>query len=207
MAPSVTGSIQVLMKTHLWVRWAEIALAQRALARQGRQALLTQQATGSSLDITAEWDPAIISVAGSSHAIDAFYGEAKEFIAVPDALAQAWEKNRTGRPERIQETLKLGFQIGRHARRWKTEFDWLFDLRDAAVHHTSDAAPSVPHPVLPTNVSPEVRDYSVEAADRAVQLMLEVFATCLSSPRPALAELTKWATDLRPSVQALLDKA
>lgn len=194
----------VLVKSHLWVRWAEIAITQRNLARQGREALLKQQSD--QWDMALEWDPAMISIAASSHAIDAFYGEARDFITVPISLANAWKRKRTSRPGRIRETLKLGFDPGERLSAWDAEFKWLFNLRDAALHHTSIAAPTVPHPVLPVNVSPEVRDYSIEAADRAVGLMLDVFDTCLASPKSALPDLVKWATDLRPSVKALLEK-
>jgi hypothetical protein len=102
---------------------------------------------------------------------------------------------------------KLGFKIGSQMSAWDTEFAWLFELRDAALHHSSSAAPTVPHPVLPTNVSLEVRAYSVEAADRGVRLMLDVFNTCLASPKPELSDLTEWANALRPSVAALLARA
>jgi hypothetical protein len=110
---------------------------------------------------------------------------------------------RTGRPERILETLKIGFQVGTSQAQWKLDFDWLFDLRDAAVHYSSQAAPTVAHPGLPTNVSPESADCVTEAADRAVAVMFDVFEKCVFSPKPALPDLVAWATAMRPTIDAL----
>jgi hypothetical protein len=197
------ASLSVLVKTHLWVWWADIAIDQRNLARVGREELLKRTREGSDLDLSLESRPALIAVAGASHAIDAFYGEARELIPIPKALSDAWRRKRTGRPERIRETLKLGFGVGKHGAQWKIDFDWLFDLRDAAVHHSSQATPTVPHPALPTNVTPESADYVTEASDRAVNVMFRVFDQCIATPKSTLPDLVVWANSLRPTIDAL----
>jgi hypothetical protein len=194
------------MKTHLWLWWAEIAIDQRNLARSGRKKVLKNFASGNQ-DISLESRPAMIAVAAASHAIDAFYGEAKEFIPLPASITETWRRNRTGRPERIRETLKRGFRVGRHDRRWKKDFDWLFDLRDAALHHSSENAPPVPHPALPTNISPENADYCVEAADRAAGVMLDIFERCIDAAKPGLPQLSEWAGRLQPTVLSLRERA
>jgi hypothetical protein len=54
-----------------------------------------------------------------------------------------------------------------------TEFEWLFDLRDAAEHPEESPKLSVPHP-LGTNTTPEQVDYSMESATKAVESALSV---------------------------------
>jgi hypothetical protein len=51
-------------------------------------------------------------------------------------------------------------------------------------------AETVPHPTG-ANAGPEHCLYSLESAERAVSLLLEILETCASNPRPPLAE---WAT-------------
>lgn len=144
-------------------------------------------------------EASMIAVSGSAHAIDALYGTIREQIAVPPELSESWERNRTARRDRILETLKLGFDLG-NVTGWVAEFEWLFGLRDAAVHHEAEFGESVPHPSGRTNVVKEGADYSVESARRAIDLALDVLARCLTRPK---RELTVWASKHEPIVETL----
>jgi hypothetical protein len=90
----VHGSMSVLVKTDLWVWWADIAAEQRGLARAGRAELLrVSKDPAPQYDLSLESSPALIAVAGASHAIDAFYGEVRELIPISRSLADAWDRN------------------------------------------------------------------------------------------------------------------
>jgi hypothetical protein len=114
-------------------------------------------------------------------------GHRKSLHRPPYYLHKWWarKRNDTPRRTRILETLKIGFSISRKARRWSSDFKWLFDLRDAALHHGPEFRESVPHP-LGVNVTREYVDYSVESAERAVELMLDVLSTCAKTPPAVL---------------------
>jgi hypothetical protein len=108
----------------------------------------------------------LIAVSASAHCLDALYGSVDAVAPPPRAVAEAWSAART-----------------KSAQSWPTEFRWLFDLRDAAVHFAeADKAP-VPHAVAPTNVSPENVTYSLESAKRAVDLALDCNACGIHPPQ------------------------
>jgi hypothetical protein len=107
------------------------------------------------------------------------------------------------RHRQILETLKLGFAVGAKMHGWVAEFEWLFDLRDAALHHTETFRVPIPHPRLPTNVAVENRDYSLESAERAFRLLDDVLRKCLDHPKSATA---RWASEKRAGTLDMLDR-
>lgn len=107
------------------------------------------------------------------------------------------------RPFQILETLRAGFDIGQAGGgAWATELRWLYDLRDPAQHVNEADKPAVLHPTG-TNTSEENVRYSLESADRAVDL-LEVLTTCSRNPRPALAEWVERGVE--PVVSDLIER-
>jgi hypothetical protein len=186
--------VTILVRTHLWLYWAEIAIDQEDLARQVRQRAIavTPRGEGFADLIGQETRAALIAIAAASHALDALYGVVKEIVP-PLGSGSRWSK--------ILETLKMGFVIGGSAGggRWASDFEWLFDLRDAAVHFKESQKPTIPHPTG-TNTGPENVLYSLEPAQRAVSFLLEVLDTCTRTPRPPLAA---WAEAMRPTVEEL----
>lgn len=106
--------------------------------------------------------------------------------------------------DRVLETIKRAVVAdGETLNRWGAEFKWLFGLRDAAVHHKEETADAVPHPSGTTNSSAIHLSYCVETAERAVDLLLDVLAQGVSSPRPNKAAVMKWASDFRETVERL----
>ena len=104
-------------------------------------------------------------------------------VTVPTELTDDWERNRTARRTRILQTLKLGFAVGKVAERWDEEFRWLFDLRDGVVHARKGWQALRPHPVG-GSMAPDHVMYSVESSGRAVDVALDVLATCFALPKP-----------------------
>ena len=80
------------------------------------------------------------------------------------------------------------------------DFEWLFNLRDAAVHHKETTGPPEPHPIGVRTAAANV-DYSLESASRAVDIVLDVLQLCVTSPRPAT---TAWAEAMRGGVDLLV---
>jgi hypothetical protein len=184
----------VLVRNHLWIWWAEIAIEQEDLARhtRARAVEITPSGDGFADLLWRETRAAMIAIAACSHSLDALFGAVRELVP---------EIRTPRRRSTILETLKAGFEIRGSAAggRWAGEFNWLFDLRDAALHFEESQAPTVPHPTG-TNTGPENVLYSLEPAERAVSLLIEVLDTCTANPRPALVE---WATAMRPTAESL----
>ncbi len=191
----------ISIRSHLWINWAEIAIENEAVARHARHELYPKDP---SEGLRAEMHAGMIAVSASAHALDALYGELQEMIPLPESWRRKEPKTCRGpaRHARIVETLKLGFALGKAAVEWPPRFEWLFDLRDSAVHFEGGFRPPVPHPVgvhtADTNVS-----YALESAQSTVDLLLEVLSTCAASPRDQLPSIVKWASDMTPTVEHL----
>lgn len=198
--------VTLKIKSHFWIDWAEIAIENEVAARRARHEVYPQDA---SKGLHAEKHAGMVAVSASAHALDALYGELGDIIPLPGWLAQAWAAKRakTGkgpaRHTRIVETFKLGFSLGKAAANWPRRFEELFDRRDAAVHFKEDFHTPVPHPVG-TNTAASNVIYSLETAESAVDLLLEVLSECVKRARPQIPEVVKWAGDLTATVERLV---
>jgi hypothetical protein len=193
----VVASVQILMQPHLWVWWAEIAIDQERLAREARSEALAITPAGDGFGdaLIRETRGSLIAVSASAHALDALYGVVKSLVVPVKA------SNRRGK---LLETFKAAFYVQGPAGGggWAREFKWLFKRRDAAVHHNEENRGSVPHPTG-TNTSWANVAYSLESAERAVDLLLEVLETAFQLPRPPLAE---WASDHQHVLEMLRER-
>jgi hypothetical protein len=179
----------VVITTHLWPTWMRIAIDRARVARDAR----AEAVKGGLGNETAKWmriefEAAVVAVAASAHALDALYGS----TVIPPVVRARWVEKDTKRPGKIREALKLVFATGPMNTPWVSEFKWLFDLRDAAVHAEEIPKASVPHPVG-TNTASEQVDYSTESATRAVELALSVLRWCVDHPRQNLADAVQWS--------------
>ncbi len=91
-------------------------------------------------------------------------------------------------------------------KRWKEEFTWLHDLRDAAVHPMVKARPSEPHPTQ-TNSSYEVARYCLENCERAMALLLDVLRRMDDPTAARTAEVRRLLETTAGSVRELLATA
>ena len=190
-----TMHMGVSIRTHLWVWWARIAIEQERNARRSRSAavLLTINGDGFGEHLHAETLASMIGITACSHSLDALYGSIRDTTS-PVKAEKRWSH--------ILESIKGAFVINGSVGggRWATELEWLFDLRDAAVHYAEAQNPPVPHPTG-TSTGKESVYYSLEPTRRAVDLLIDVLSTCVSNPRPTR---TEWAARMRPSVDALV---
>jgi hypothetical protein len=195
--------IEALIESNLWMTWLQIACEHERDAAEARDRAETVEAVEFGEAVGQETRAAMVAVSASAHALDAFYGKVRQVGTLPPNTWETWERNKTRQWGRILETLKHCFDIGRHASRWAGALEWLFDLRDSAVHHTSEARPTVLHPTGRSHVAQETLDYSLEAAQRAVGLAIEVMTTCLESPRPGQSDIKAWVEAMPHVPEAL----
>jgi hypothetical protein len=190
------------VKTNHWLNWTQIAIEHEHEAHEARQAEI--QSGGGQPDfgdaMFRETKASLIAVSAAAHALDALYGAVKPSIPIARALTDTWKANKLPREKWILETLRHGFNVGPHTAHWATELDWLFDLRDAAVHPMEKFTPPMPHPTGGTNVALVHATYTCEASTRAVNLLVDIARTCVESPRSNLQEVVGWAESMKNSV-------
>jgi len=190
---SLANGLRITIRPHLWIWWAEIAIGQERLAREARH---LETGANVSEQLRDETRASLIAIAASAHALDGLYGVARDFFPRLDT-GRRWST--------VLETFKAAFYVRGSAGggAWAREFEWLFDQRDAALHHTEETREPVPHPSGLTSVGWANVAFSLEPAERAVDLMLEVVETAVTSPRPPLEE---WAIAFRPTFQRLKER-
>jgi hypothetical protein len=189
----------IIITTRLWLTWMRIAIDRGRAACDAR----TDAVNDSLNNETAEWmriefEASVVAVAASAHALDALYGS----TVIPPTVRAQWVAKGTRRHGKIREALKQVFVTGAVNSRWVTEFEWLFDLRDAAEHPEESPKLSVPHP-LGTNTAPEQVDYSMESATKAVELALSVLRWRVDHPRRNIADAVQWAEVNKSTVSKL----
>ncbi|MDO0936498.1 hypothetical protein QQY66_34125 [Streptomyces sp. DG2A-72] len=144
-----------------------------------------------------EFDASLIAVAASAAALEALCGS----LVVREVVAG--KKLGENQPAKIRESLKLVFVSRPFNDGWTAEFDWLYDLRDPAIHHREEPKKTVPHRSLGVYTGPEYVHYSTESADKAVHLMLDVLRWCVGNPKPAVPAARTWAEANEPVVANL----
>jgi hypothetical protein len=204
-ATSTVATVTIKLASGLWVGSARNALRGETEAWRARAELERQKREGLPFEAANdELDAALAAIGGAAFAIDGFYGSIAPWIAVPPHLLAAWERNRTARDDRILESLKLAFRLGPAGARWQNDLPWLFALRNGNVHYAEEFFDPEPHPVM-GNVPRERTLYTAENATKAVDLMLDVFATCsVDRLRPKSdPQLIDWRTRWEPIIEQL----
>lgn len=196
------GSVEVMMSAALWAQWFEVATDRDEAARAARADAVAKKRHGQEVAhaLSREHTAALVAVSASAHALDAIYGQ-----LVTDAIKEDGPREGAGREAHIRECLKRRFRIGGQLeKRWISEFRWLFELRDAAVHAQVIMRPSAVHPSGVSNTSQDAADYCADSAMRAVDLLRDVLVTCAETPKPGDAEACKWAADFGPGIRTLV---
>jgi rubredoxin len=206
MLPTLTVSsvalpVGILITANLWSAWLNIAIERAIEACRIRTEMLLVRDNGGEIAalLGDEFQASMVAVAASAHALDALYGSAAIPQSVRDQRRTFGKGSRRGN---IQEALKTVFDVGTVMTGWVPEFEWLFDLRDAAAHSLEVAETPVPHPAG-TNTSPVQVNYSVESAKRAVSFALSVLHWCIDHPRRRDPLAVKWSAEMRPVVEGL----
>lgn len=197
------GTVSIM--NHLWLDWAEIALARLGEAGRARTDAREAARLGPSFAyaIKRERIAGMQAVTAVASTLDAFYGAVRQHVTVPPPLWATWQRNKTRRRARMIETIKLGFAVGGRATElWDGELRWLYELRDAAHHYEEESHPVKLHPVGAYVAAADV-EYSLEAAERAVALMLDVLDTCFRHPKPGNRQLSAYLDGTKNGVANL----
>jgi hypothetical protein len=186
---TVTADLSV--GTELWAIWADIALAQLAVAREARNALTAEAEAGStSLDLNVELHPAMLTIAAVASSIDGF----ATVVAAAGVTYQAPASKERGRAEYVWEILRAGFDVGSRTNTWPRPLKDLWILRSdktsgGLFHPKTIFGAAATHPLGPS-VSPARALYRLETAEQSVALMRDIYGTCNArSVRPGLDEL------------------
>lgn len=189
-AKAEVGSVTIRMRHHGWATWARIAIAHEneAKANQVKSADETD-------NILREFEPSLVAATAVAFALDALSGVA-EGLGI--RLQQG--RRRANRGRKVAETLKRGTTATKSSSMWPHRMQQLFQLRREAVHFGEEDSSPEWHPVLQSNVGPEIRKWRYEVAAEAVDLLFEVLDSWAKHPAPVNKE---WAERFAPSVEAL----
>jgi hypothetical protein len=196
-------ALSVLMRTHLWISWARIALKHEATARAIRQAMEQPRAEQSSL-LLQEADASLDGICAAAFSLEALSRELVSLGAIPRSTMEKWrqQEDRPKAENVALEVLSQTFDAKGLVSIWRDELDWLFEMRDSSVHYEGLFEPPRLHP-LGMNVSPTQVAYSAENVTRAVDLLLSILERCRDKPKlPA----KQWSQDMRGAITELTDR-
>jgi len=186
---NVEGSLELRLRTRLVLHWADIAMDQERLVRDGRAELERGHEAGDYRP-KAEFHPALIAVAACAHSLDALYGEFAQLVG-PVEASKRWAQ--------IVGILELA--VERDIEPWRPRLETLFaDLRNPAVHPKAEAKEALPRPVFEANAPAEYAIYTVDTVRESVDLLLEILSACVEAPKPPVVT---WANDTRALVDSL----
>jgi hypothetical protein len=196
--------MSVAMSTGIWSTWATIAVREEDRAHRARYELVRTYPAGDWGDATtAELEASLVAISGAAFAIDGFYGSVKSWCPISEEQFAEWKRKKLRRSSQIIEVLKSCFALGSGTNRWPSELDWLFKLRDNNVHSDEEFRPPASHPVLGL-ATHERMTYSVENAEMAVTLMLEMLLHLVHHPRPAAdPQLVEFTRRWKPNIEAV----
>jgi hypothetical protein len=198
--------VQVELLLDMWDRWLEISSNEVGAAEAAHKRLLESLGapdTERGAALESEFNAALLAIAASASAIDAFYASVKQRIP-PHPDERAWAKNRTARDKRIVEVFKIAFVLKReHPKEIASLLRTLFTLRGQAVHPPSKFQPPSYHRDLDAGVEWRFGQFSAENARAAFDSTAKLLRHLLGVPKAGLDELEQWI----PSAQGLLAQA
>lgn len=134
---------------------------------------------------------AMVAVVSSAMAIDGFYGCIKPLVN-----GRNTPKKPPARERQILEVIKLGFHIGKHAKAWLDDLDWLFKTRNGIAHHGAQEGEPVILRVTKENTvvlgAPDTYGITAGSAQRAAVIAETVIGTCVAAPKPATRSWVDW---------------
>lgn len=171
------GEATVAIGSNLWFNWAKIAIRQERRALAAREwGLNADKARAKAIGL--ETDEVIQTVAAVRHSFHNLW------LAWHDRQLLPVDEESDLRPDLI--TTDLPADVDAWWQRIKNIVNW----RNHVVHHIQQMAPTVAHPVYPTNVGALNATFTVEYAADSVDLLLDVFERVFERPS---YQLQQWA--------------
>lgn len=118
--------VGILIRSHLWPTWAEIAIEEEANARAARAEQLAIVAVkpskeGLSEALMKELKAALVCIAAVSHSLDALF-DVLAGMVVGEELRRTWKEKGTRRFGQVFETLKRSVDVDPSTREhWQAE--------------------------------------------------------------------------------------
>ena len=186
--------MNISIRQHGWIVWGQIAIDHEREARKARRS-----------DPVYEHLPGLVAIAGAAFALDALYGVARGLIPVDEVDRAEDRGDEAGgkRARHVADRLRRGVSPGKLVETWPARIRDLYKTRDEAVHYSERDSPPVWHPALQSNIAQQAFEYRLEAAETAIDLMLEVFEGWARHPS---APIREWAERFGPSVDDLLNR-
>jgi hypothetical protein len=179
-AAQVVESFSIASQMLLWISWSRIAIKQESAALSARQraTALNQEGRYCGDELNEELEAVLVAITASANALEAVYGgllARAPSLVPPDNTRPDWRK--------IVLALEGCFELDpQKVESWRTQFERLFAIkRNAIVHFKEPSRTLEVHP-LGLRTSPEHCEYTLEEGELSVELLLDVLATCGSSP-------------------------
>ena len=192
----------------LWMYWLQIAhrhadaAAEAARQHQPLDLIKAREVTRVGHPVAGpegnvEIVETMITIVASANSFDAVFGSLQH---VDPWKPPGGRKKTTARSGAILEQLKHSFNVGKKAKEWSQELNWLFQLRDGIVHHSERPRPMQIVAADTQNIvlsATEAYSLTAPTARRAVSLFDRVLADCLEFPRAGARTWAERATRLK----------
>lgn len=193
----VDASMEIEVTSHLWLRWVDIAIDRETEAQRARTmayADRTNRGSDFATGIETECNASMQAVVSAAFALEAFHKAVQRLLTSPLPRQPSASLN-------VLQSLTNGFQIsGMFIQQWQQDIPVLFDSRNNVVHYSEQPGLQPTHPLgMPT--SRLHAEYTIEKSNHSLDLVLEIFSTCVSQPNPTHKALVTYVADKIPAVQ------
>lgn len=186
------------LRLDVWIHWMALAVRAEKEAFTARIALrraLSQENDGAVAQAMERELQAGMQLAGATaFALDAVYDSTKQRLPAGLLPEWAWRQNRTSRPARIVETIRVASTIdARTARRAKSNTATIFKWRDWAVHPEAQFKDPAWHPAAQASVEWHFVAFRCENARALLSGAFILLDAFWNHPRPKRAEVVEWS--------------
>ena len=182
--------------------WLRIALDHATSAEEQR---LKRVAAWAGLDenlkaatLQAEFKDSIQAVVAAATAVDATYASLFQLIAIPPALKESWQKNRTPRFAQVSEVFKRAFALGNKSTAIVYQnVRETYKLRDLAVHPAGVSKPPVWHSEMKVAVEWQFDTYRSKNAALIVAAVSRLYWQLAHNTKPKNPKVQQYAENLK----------
>lgn len=176
----------VLLHQILWARWIEVAVENEMKARDAFSRALNKQPEALIEDFRAS----LVAISAAAHVIEAVFGEIK--YRIPDQVHAA------KRHLELRRAFTVAFGLNNQADgRLLRDLQWLFELRDLAVHPYAEAGLPKRHPAGYVTGA-ENGDFNAVTTRRAVDIAMSLLAFAQFPPKALNRAIERWAEKRQP---------
>jgi hypothetical protein len=192
----------ILVSTHLWYVWTEIAIEHEWQGKHARGSYQADRAAVTNLE--DETKASLISITSVTHGLDALQNESAALDALSEETLARWEKRRPKASTAVYQTLRETFRSPELGPEVERALDDLYRLRNEVVHQRPASGEIVQHPALGIRTTPATARYTVERATQAVDLMFRILISITAENEDSPASAQTWARTWRSSIVELL---